>query len=125
MLQGLAQSRASQGTAPGASEALQSTLEGIVDEQLASENVPAGEPKIVLIADDLGGEKARIDRLLASFGGTWIPRSESEMEVRLLIQVPPERLEDFLLACCWKERVAADDAFRGLVEIVIRKASSP
>ena len=124
MLQGLAQSRVSQGTAPGASEVLQSTLEGIVDEQLASENLPAGEPKIVLIADDLGGEKARIDRLLASFGGTWIPRSESEMEVRLLIQVPPERLEDFLLACCGKERVAADDAFRGLVEIVIRKASS-
>ena len=125
MLQGLAQSRASQGTAPGASEALHSTLEGIVDEQLAPENVPAGEPKIVLIADDLGGEKARIDRLLASFGGTWIPRSESEMEVRLLIQVPPERLEDFLLACCGKERVAVDDAFRGLVEIVIRKARSP
>ena len=123
MLQGLAQSRASQGTAPGASEALQSRLEGIVDEQLAPENVPAGEPKIVLIADDLGAEKARIDRVLASFGGNWIPRSESETEVRLLIQVPPERLEGFLLACCGK-RLAAGDASRGLVEVVIRKASS-
>ncbi|HET9524143.1 MAG TPA: hypothetical protein VFO90_07920 [Terrimicrobiaceae bacterium] len=124
MLQGLAQSRASQGTVPDASGALQSRLEGIVDEQLAPENTPVGEPKIVLFADDLGREKARINTLVASVGGTWIPRSESETEVRLLIQVPPERLEEFLLACCGKERVAVGDASGGLVEVVIRKVSS-
>jgi hypothetical protein len=124
MLQSLAQSRTSQQTAAGASNGLQSRLEGIADERLAPEGVSAGEARIVLIAEDLGEEKARIDGLLASFGGTSIPRSETETEMRLLIQVPRGRLESFLLACHGKERAAADDSSGSFLEVVIKKGSS-
>lgn len=124
-LHSLTQSRAPQESASGSSEALQSRLEGIVDERLAPEQLPSNEGRIELIADDLRGERARISELLASYGGSSISRFENEAEIRLLVQVPAEGLSDFLAACQGKEVGSVGIPSGGFLEVVIKKSKSP
>jgi hypothetical protein len=121
----LTQSRAPQETASDASEALQSRLEGIVDKRLAPARLPPSEARIELIADDLNGERAYISELLTSYGGSSISRFEGETEIRLLVQVPPERLEDFLAACQGKESGSIGIPPGGFLEVVIKRSKSP
>ena len=87
-----------QESGPGVSEALQNMLEGIADEKLAPEELRGSEARIELIADELNGEKVRIEGLLKSYGGIAIPTLESEAEIRLLVQIPDKHLEEFLVA---------------------------
>jgi hypothetical protein len=73
----------------------------------------------------LKAEKARIEQLLPIYGGSSIPRLESEAEIRLLVQVPADNVDDFLVACCaGKERGAMANPSGGLLEIVIKKIGS-
>jgi hypothetical protein len=115
----------SQESESGASEALKDMLEGIADEKLAPEELRGGQATIELRADELNGEKVRIEGLLKSYGGIAIPTLESEAEIRLLVQVPAEHFEDFLVACRdGKERGPGNDRSGGLLEIVIKKTNS-
>ena len=117
--------QAAQESKPGVSEALENMLEGIADEKLAPEELGGGEARIELIADELNGEKVRIEGLLKSYGGIAIPTLESQAEIRLLVQVPAENFEDFLVACRdGKERGPVRDPSGGLLEVVIKKTNS-
>jgi hypothetical protein len=78
---------------------LQGTLEGIADRNLAPEELVGGNVVIELTADELAGERARVEGLLKSYGGIAIPTVESEVEIRLLVSVPAEHLGEFLAAC--------------------------
>jgi hypothetical protein len=110
---------------PGVSEALQNMLEGIADKKLAPEELLGSETRIELIADELNGEKVRIEELLKSYGGISIPTLESEVEIRLLVQIPGENLEEFLVACrVGKERGLVGDPSGGLLEVVIKRTNS-
>jgi hypothetical protein len=120
----LTQSPAPQETASGSSEGLQSRLEGIVDEKLAPARLPPSEARIELITDDLNDERAYVSDLLASYGGSSISRFESEAEIRLLVQVPAEHLEDFLAACQAKESESIGIPSGGFLEVVIKKSKS-
>lgn len=117
--------REPQESGPGVSEALQNMLEGIADEKLAPEELRGSEARIELIADELNGEKARIEGLLKSYGGIAIPTLESEAEIRLLVQIPGEHLEEFLVACrAGKEGGPVNDPSGGLLEVVIKRTNS-
>jgi hypothetical protein len=100
-------------------------LEGIADEKLTPEDLRGSEAKLELIAPELPAEKARIERLLADYGGVAIPRLEDEAEIRLLVQVPEQSVENFLAACGFeKERGLIGDLSGGLFEVVIKKIES-
>ena len=117
--------QASQESGSGVSEALQNMLEGIADEKLAPEELRGSEARIELIADELNGEKVRIEGLLKSYGGIAIPTLESEAEIRLLVQIPAEHLEEFLVACrAGKEGGPVNDPSGGLLEVVIKRTNS-
>ena len=127
-LQRLAKSgepQASHEAGPGVSEALQGTLEGIADRKLAPEELSGGTSEIELTADELSGERARIEGLIKSYGGIAIPTLESEAEIRLLVSIPVEHLGEFLAACrSGKEGGPLRDPAGGLVEVVIKRAHS-
>ena len=127
-LQKLAKSgepQASQEAGSGVSEALQGTLEGIADRKLAPEDLLGGHAEIELTTGELSGERARIEGLLKSYGGIAIPTLESEAEIRLLVRVPAEHLEEFLAACRpGKDGRTVGDPSGGLVEVVIKRAHS-
>lgn len=113
--------REPQESGPGSTEVLQGTLEGIANEKFVPPELRGDEFRIEFIVDELEPEKARIEGLLKSYGGIAIPTKESETEIRLLVQVPVEHLEEFLIACrAGKERGPLS---RGLLEILIRKAN--
>jgi hypothetical protein len=117
--------REPQESGPCVSEALQNMLEGIADEKLAPEELRGSEARIELIADELNGEKVRIEGLLKSYGGIAIPTLESEAEIRLLVQIPGEHLEEFLVACrAGKEGGPVNDPSGGLLEVVIKRTNS-
>ena len=117
--------QASQESGSGVSEALQNMLEGIADEKLAPEELRGSEARIELIADELNGEKVRIEGLLKSYGGIAIPTLESEAEIRLLVQIPGEHLEEFLVACrVGKDWGPVNDPSGGLLEVVIKRTNS-
>jgi hypothetical protein len=119
------ESQASHDSGSGVSDALQNMLEGIADEKLAPEELRGSEARIELIADELNGEKMRIEELLKSYGGFAIPTFESEVEIRLLVQIPGEHLEEFLVACrTGKEGGPVGDPSGGLLEVVIKKTNS-
>jgi hypothetical protein len=104
---------------------LRSMLEIIADEKLGPQGLRGGEVTVELVANELKAEKARIEELLAAHGGSSIPRLESEAEIRLLVQVPADKLDDFLIACCaGKERASLANPSGGLLEIVIKKIGS-
>ena len=125
-LQELARSgepQSSRDAGSGVSEALQGTLEGIADRNLAPEELVGGNVVIELTADELAGERARVEGLLKSYGGIAIPTVESEVEIRLLVSVPAEHLGEFLAACrSGKDGRPAGDPSGGLVEVVIKRA---
>jgi hypothetical protein len=111
---------------PEVSVALRSMLEGIAEEKLAPQNLENTEARFELLAMDLQAEKARVEALLGVYDGIAIPRSETQAEIRLLVQVPANRLESFLRACGGtKERGVINELSGGLVEVVIKKVSSP
>jgi hypothetical protein len=117
--------QASRESGSGVSEALQNMLEGIADEKLAPEELLGSEFRIEFIADELNGEKARIEGLLKSYGGIAIPTLESEAEIRLLVQIPGEHLEEFLVACrMGREGGPVNDPSGGLLEVVIKRTNS-
>ena len=100
-------------------------LEGIADEKLAPEELRGSGARIELIADELNGEKVRIEGLLKFYGGIAIPTLESEAEIRLLVQIPGEHLEEFLVACrAGKEGGPVNDPSGGLLEVVIKRTNS-
>jgi hypothetical protein len=100
-------------------------LEGIADKKLAPEELLGSETRIELIADELNGEKVRIEGLLKSYGGISIPTLESDVEIRLLVQIPGENLEEFLVACrVAKERGPVGDPSGALLEVVIKRTNS-
>jgi hypothetical protein len=126
-LQELARSgepQSSRDAGSGVSEALQGTLEGIADRKLAPEELVDGNVEIELTADEVSGERARVEGVLKSFGGIAIPTLESQAEVRLLVSVPAEHLEEFIAACSGKDSPPVRDPSGGLVEVVIKKAHS-
>ena len=117
--------QASQESGSGVSQALQNMLEGIADEKLAPEELRGSEARIELIADELNGEKVRIEGLLKFYGGIAIPTLESEAEIRLLVQIPAEHLEEFLVACrVGKDGGPVNDPSGGLLEVVIKRTNS-
>lgn len=117
--------QASRESESGVSEALQNMLEGIADEKLAPEELLGSEFRIEFVADELNGEKARIEGLLKSYGGIAIPTLESEAEIRLLVQIPGEHLEEFLVACrVGREGGPVSDPSGGLLEVVIKRTNS-
>jgi hypothetical protein len=117
--------QASQESESGVSEALQNMLEGIADEKLAPEQLQGSKARIELTADEMNGEKKRIEGLLKSYGGIAIPTVESEAEIRLLVRIPGEHLEEFLVACRdGREGERVSDPSGGLLEVVIKKINS-
>jgi hypothetical protein len=105
------------------SEVLENVLEGIADQRLAPGELNNSDAKIELVAVNVDAEKARIEALLKSINGIAVPTAESEVEVRLLVRVPADRLSDFLAACL-RERARPHVATGDLFEIVIRKTGS-
>jgi hypothetical protein len=117
--------QASHESGSGVSEALQNMLEGIADKKLAPEELLGSETRIELVAEELNGEKVRIEELLKSYGGIAIPTLESEAEIRLLVQIPGEHLEEFLVACrVGKEGGPVSDPSGSLLEVVIKRTNS-
>ena len=97
-------------------------LEGIADEKLTPEDLQGSEAKLELTAPELPAERARIERLLVDYGGVAIPRLEDEAEIRLLVQVPEQSVENFLASCGGgKERGLVGDLSGGLFEVVIKR----
>lgn len=120
------EAQAPQESESGVSGALKSMLEGIADEKLAPAELGDGDASIELTTGELLGERARVEGLLKSYGGFAVPTLESEAEIRLLVQVPAEHLEEFLVSLHGgKERGAAHEAFGGLLKVVIKKANAP
>jgi hypothetical protein len=104
---------------------LRSMLEIIADEKLGPQDLGEDEITIELVANELKAEKARIEQLLPAYGGSSIPRLESEAEIRLLVQVPADNVDAFLVACCaGKERGSPANPSGGLLEIVIKRIGS-
>ena len=65
-------------------------------------------------------QKERIERLSKSYGGIAVPTSESESEIRLLIRVPDEHLQEFLRAVQNKESKQLLES-GGLLEVVLTR----
>jgi hypothetical protein len=120
------EAQAPQESESGVSDALKSMLEGIADEKLAPEELRNGDARIELTTGELNGERVRIEGLLKSYGGFAIPTLESEAEIRLLVQVPAEHLEEFLVSLRdGKEKGGAiNDASGGVLKVVIKKTDS-
>ena len=119
------EAQAPQESESGVSDALKSMLEGIADEKLAPEELRNGDARIELTTGELNEERVRIEGLLKSYGGFAIPTLESEAEIRLLVQVPAEHLEEFRVSLRdGKERGPVDDASGGLLKVVIKKTNS-
>ena len=119
------QATSSQSSESELSLPLRSMLEGIADEKLTPEDLQESEARLELIAPELPTERARIEQLLANYGGVAIPRLEDGAEIRLLVQVPEQSVEDFLAACGGgKERGLVGDLSGGLFELVIKKIDS-
>jgi hypothetical protein len=117
-LQSIAGRRA-QEPVQNASEGLQTMLEGIADHRLAPPQL-SGSAIRIEVAAELRPQKERIERLSKSYGGIAVPTSESESEIRLLIRIPDEHLQEFLRAVQNKESKQLLES-GGLLEVVLTR----
>jgi hypothetical protein len=102
-----------------ASEGLQTMLEGIADHRLAPPQLSGSAIRIEVAAEELRPQKERIERLLSPTGGIAVP-TESESEIRLLIRIPDEHLQEFLRAVQNKESKQMLES-GGLLEVVLAR----
>jgi len=118
-LQSIAGRRA-QEPVQNASEGLQTMLEGIADHRLAPPQLSGSAIRIEVAAEELRPQKEWIERLSKSYGGIAVPTSESESEIRLLIRIPDEHLQEFLRAVQNKESKQLLES-GGLLEVVLTR----
>lgn len=81
------------------SKPLEKALGEIVDKTLSSAEIEPVGSHIEITAADPKAESARLEKLVATLGGTGLPASDEGTHVRLTVMLPVDQVEAFKKAC--------------------------